>query len=171
LTKTAAARRVLLIGYGNPGRLDDGLGPAVADAVERLRLPGVTVESDYQLQIEDAARIAEHDVVLFCDADAACPPPFRFERVEPRADLSFTTHSVSPQALLAMAKDYFGAEAAGFLLGIRADELDGFGEGLSARARDHLAAALAFLEAVLSRDRDFEGCTIGAATSAPANLG
>ena len=63
-----------------------------------------------------------------------------------------------------------GAEAAGFLLGIRADELDGFGEGLSARARAHLAEALAFLEPVL-RDRDFEGCATGAATSVPANLG
>ena len=171
MTGAAAARRVLLIGYGNPGRLDDGLGPAVAAAVERLRLPGVTVDSDYQLQVEDAARIAEHDVVLFCDADATCTPPFRFERVEAKADLSFTTHSVSPQALLAMAKQHFGSAARGFLLGIRADELDGFGEELSAGARANLAAALAFLEPVLAQDRDFEDCTTGADTPAPAHRG
>ena len=34
---------MLLLGYGNPGRLDDGLGPALAAQVERLALPGVTV--------------------------------------------------------------------------------------------------------------------------------
>ena len=167
---SAAAQRILLIGYGNPGRLDDGLGPAVAAAVERLCLDGVTVDSDYQLQVEDAAHIAEHDVVLFCDADASCAPPFRFERVEAKADLSFTTHSVSPQALLAMAREHFGADARGYLLGIRAEELDGFGEGLSPAARAHLDAALAFLVPVLE-DRAFEDCTTGAATPAPAHQG
>jgi hydrogenase maturation protease len=167
---TSAAQRVLLIGYGNPGRLDDGLGPAVAAAVERMRLDGVTVDSDYQLQVEDAAHIAEHDVVLFCDADASCAPPFRFERVEAKADLSFTTHSVSPQALLAMAKEHFGADARGYLLGIRAEELDGFGEGLSSAAGAHLDAALAFLVPVL-RDRSFEDCTTGTGVPVPVDQG
>ena len=50
-----APRKVLLIGYGNPGRLDDGLGPALAAAVEKLAIPGVTVDADYQLNVEDAA--------------------------------------------------------------------------------------------------------------------
>ena len=30
---------VLLLGYGNPGRLDDGLGPALAAQVECLACP------------------------------------------------------------------------------------------------------------------------------------
>ena len=38
--------KTLLIGYGNPGRLDDGLGPALAEAVAKLAIPGVTVEAD-----------------------------------------------------------------------------------------------------------------------------
>ena len=33
--------KALVIGYGNPGRLDDGLGPALAEAVEKLDLPGL----------------------------------------------------------------------------------------------------------------------------------
>ena len=33
----AAPRNVLLIGFGNPGRLDDGLGPALAAEIERVR--------------------------------------------------------------------------------------------------------------------------------------
>ena len=44
-------RRILVIGYGNPGRRDDGLGPALAARLEALALPGVTVESDFQLAI------------------------------------------------------------------------------------------------------------------------
>jgi DNA-binding response OmpR family regulator len=50
------ANRVLVIGYGNPGRLDDGLGPALAETLQRLDLPGVTVDADYQLTAEDGLR-------------------------------------------------------------------------------------------------------------------
>ena len=33
----------VVIGIGNPYRRDDGAGPAVADAIDQLRLPGVRV--------------------------------------------------------------------------------------------------------------------------------
>ena len=98
----AAPASVLLIGYGNPGRLDDGLGPALAEAVAALNLPHVTVEADYQLQVEHAAQIAAHDAVIFADADLACDEPFRFEPVWPVRQASFTSHSLSPQALYVM---------------------------------------------------------------------
>ena len=66
---------VLVYGYGNPGRLDDGLGPAL---VRELAGRGVeaTLETAYQLQVEDAALVADHGVVVFADADAACAAPF-----------------------------------------------------------------------------------------------
>ena len=62
-------KKILLIGYGNPGRLDDGLGPAFAKAVEALHTPGVTVEANYQLAVEDAHAVAQHEIVVFADAD------------------------------------------------------------------------------------------------------
>ena len=60
--------KVLLIGYGNPAREDDGLGPAAAQAIEKLGIEGVSVDSNYQLTVEDAASAAHHDVVVFVDA-------------------------------------------------------------------------------------------------------
>ncbi len=161
--------RVLVIGYGNPGRLDDGLGPAAADRVAAASLPGVTVDSDYQLQIEDAAAIAEHDVVIFVDAAVEGPAPFFFQRVEPKADLSFTSHSVSQPALLAMARDHFGAEVRGYALGIRGEDFDAFGERLSERARDHLNAAVPFLLSALRR-QTFDPTEAGAHHAAAASL-
>ena len=70
--------KVLVIGYGNPGRLDDGLGPALAAAIESAAPAGVTVDADYQLTVEDAAAVAEHDVVVFADAAVDGPEPFYF---------------------------------------------------------------------------------------------
>lgn len=140
---------VLLIGYGNPGRQDDGLGPALAAAVERLRLPGVTVDADYQLTVEDAAAVAQHEVAIFADADTAGPGPFYLRAVEPDATLSFSTHSVSPAAVMGLARDLFGARTRGFVLGIRGYVFNEFEESLSEKALGNLAAAVRFIESAL----------------------
>lgn len=141
--------RILVIGYGNPGRLDDGLGPALAEALESLELPGLTVEAEYQLTVEDAALVAEHDVVVFADAAVDGPEPFEFRSVEPVAGAGFTSHSVEPAGVLALARELFGARTAGYVLGIRGYEFDEFGERLSAGARANLEAATRFLERLI----------------------
>ena len=144
---------VLLIGYGNPGRLDDGLGPALAEAIERDGIEGLTVEADYQLTVEDAAAVAEHDVVIFADAAVADSEPFFFRRIAPSATGSFSTHSVEPAAVLALAAELFGARTTGYVLGVRGYEFDEFGERLSPRAQANLAAAAAFLRSALPDGR------------------
>ena len=138
--------KVLLIGFGNPGRLDDGLGPALAAQVERLGLPGVTVESDYQLCLEDAEAAARHDVVIFADADTSGDEPFSFRRIEPARSLSFSTHSLRPEAVLGLARQLFGARTEGYILGIRGYAFNEYDESLTAQGRANLAAALAFIE-------------------------
>ncbi|MEN8150268.1 MAG: hydrogenase maturation protease [Planctomycetota bacterium] len=142
---TDASPRVLVYGYGNPGRKDDGLGPALAERVAAAGPAGVTVETNYQLAVEDAAQVADHDVVIFADAAMEGPAPFTFRRVEPSSESCFTTHVLPPEVLMGIAAEHFGAEAAGYVLGIRGHEFDEFGEYLSERARDNLGAACVFL--------------------------
>ena len=138
--------RFLVYGYGNPGRLDDGLGPALArELAERDPTGELTVETGYQLQVEDAALLAGHDVVVFADADATCAAPFELRHLEPRAGLAFSTHSVAPEAVLALAREHFDCQASGFVLGIRGYEFDRFGEELSPGARRNLAAAADYM--------------------------
>lgn len=142
---------VLLIGYGNPGRLDDGLGPALAAAVEAKNLPGVTVDSDYQLVVEDAAAVANYDVVIFADAAVNGPEPFSFTRISPQgSELSFSSHSCEPDAVLAMAHKMFHGSPKGYALGIRGYEFNAFGERLSDQAKANLDAAEVFVEGVIA---------------------
>jgi hydrogenase maturation protease len=149
---TDAPRKVLLIGFGNPGRLDDGLGPEAARRIEKLALPRVTVESDYQLTVEDAADIAAHDAVVFVDADTAGPEPFWVRRIQPGSShVSFSTHSVEPRAVVALARDLFGREVEAYLVGIRGYEFNEFGEALSERATENLAQAVEYLGAALEK--------------------
>lgn len=146
--------RILLIGFGNPGRLDDGLGPAAAAAIEELRLPSVTVDSDYQLTVEDAEAAARHQVAILVDADEVGPAPFSVRRLAPGRELSFSTHSVSPEAVIGMAHGLFGSDVAGYIVGIRGYEFNEFDERLSERAKANLDQAVAFLSRVLTLDVD-----------------
>jgi hydrogenase maturation protease len=147
-----ADKRVLLIGYGNPGRLDDGLGPALAAAIEAKNLPGVDVDSDYQLTVEDAADIAKYDVVVFADADTSGPEPFWVRRIRAgNSEMNFSTHSVSPEAVLVLARDMFQSEPQAYLLGIRGYEFNEFGEWLCPQAERNLAEAVAYIEDALGK--------------------
>jgi len=138
-------RRVLVIGYGNPGRLDDGLGPAFARGLELQPVPGVEVDAAYQLSVEDAAQVAGYDEVVFADASVAGEGPFELARVDPaERELGFTSHSVAPAGVLALARSLFGAEVRGWTLGIRGYEFNEFGEQLSPGAEQNLGLALAF---------------------------
>lgn len=146
------SRSVLVIGYGNPGRLDDGLGPALVAALETKGIPGVTVDADYQLNVEDASEIAKHDVVIFADASVKGREPYSFAEVKPGAVESFSTHSVEPEAVVAMAQDLFHAGTRAYALGIRGYRFNEFGEGLSEQARKNLESAVAFLEGIIRND-------------------
>jgi len=143
--------KVLVIGYGNPGRQDDGLGPAAAEAVERLAPPDVTVEARFQLGVEDAAAIAAHDVVVFIDAAVEGPEPFAFHPVTPKTALDFSSHLLEPPALMALARDTLGAQTQGYVLAIRGYRFDEFGDRISTRARMNLAMAVLFVKSVLGK--------------------
>ncbi len=141
--------RVLVIGYGNPGRLDDGLGPALAEALQGLSLPGVTTVADYQLTVEDAESASRHAFVIFADAAVRGPEPFALRQVKPATESSFSSHSVEPGAVLTLARQLFGGNPEAYTLAIRGYTFDGFGEGLSPAAQRNLAAALVFMQDAL----------------------
>jgi hydrogenase maturation protease len=60
---------LLVIGYGNDLRSDDGAGRAVAEMVSDLALPGVEVRTMSQLTPELTLEISGRRKVVFVDAD------------------------------------------------------------------------------------------------------
>lgn len=144
---------LLVFGYGNPSRGDDALGPLFLEALqERLAsspMGNIEFLQDFQLQIEHALDLAGRDRVLFVDAHAGCPPPYRFERLSPHRDESYTTHAMSPQALLEV---YRRLNRSGpppcYLLSIRGERF-GLGEVLSRAAESNLQCALRFAETLI----------------------
>ncbi len=137
--------KILFIGYGNPGRLDDGLGPALATRIDALSLKGMTVEADYQLGVENAFGVSRHDIVIFADAAVRGKAPFFFKEIHPQSPLSLGSHSVSPEAVLFFAEKLFHSRARAYVLGIRGYEFKGYSEGLSERAEKNLEEAFQFV--------------------------
>jgi len=135
---------LLLIGYGNQGRGDDGLGPAFAARIEARRLAGLSVDADYQLTVEHALAVAEADGVVFVDASLDAGEPFFFAPVKPAETASIASHSLSPAAVLSLATTLYGRAPEAFVLGISGSVFGDVREGLSEEARHNLDRAEAF---------------------------
>ena len=142
---SAAVPATLVLGWGNLSRGDDALGPCcVADL--RAALPAYFEEhvefmDDYQLQVEFALDLVGRARVLFIDASVNCAAPFLVRQVFPRRDSSFSSHSLSPEALLQVYVDLQGQNPpSATVLEIRGESFE-LGEPMTAAAEANLAGA------------------------------
>ena len=137
----------LIFGWGNPSRGDDALGPLFVEHFDELarRHPEwgeVECLTDFQLQVEHALDLQGRRRVLFVDASLDAPAPCSLVRIEAARDDSFTTHAMSPQAVLKVFADIEdGAPPPSWLLAIRGECFE-LGEPLGAAAENNLKAAL-----------------------------
>ena len=147
-------KRILIYAYGNPGRQDDGLGNRfiedIGEWIEKEQLQQIELESNYQLNIEDAWNIAGRDIVIFVDASVEDIEDFRLSEVTPSEGRSeFTMHAVSPAFVLALCIRLYDKHPRTYLLGIRGYEWE-FREGLSEKAGKNLYSALEYMKGKLS---------------------
>lgn len=136
---------LVVIGYGNPLREDDGVGWAAADLLKQaLPADRVRVFTCHQLMPELAEPVSLADAVLFIDArvdgvaGALDLRPIAPD-AEPPAGLS---HVLSPGALLALARQVYGRCAPAQLASITGGAF-GYAEGLSPAVRAALPKLVA----------------------------
>jgi hydrogenase maturation protease len=144
-------RPLLVFGWGNLSRGDDALGPLLIEQLRGEEAGGEAVEflDDYQLQPEHALDLLGRERVLFVDAGLCCAAPFEAASISAAQDASFTTHALSPQALLQVYRRLNGEEPPPCtLLAIRGERFE-LGEPPSPAALLHLAAARAWAQAWL----------------------
>jgi hydrogenase maturation protease len=103
------SNKILLIGIGNSGRGDDGLGWAFADCVKSLGLNFIDFEYRYQLQIEDSLAVSRYDRVIFADAShEQLDNGFTLKACTPVRHYFFSSHMQSPETILYLSDDLFG---------------------------------------------------------------
>jgi hydrogenase maturation protease len=138
---SAANRDFLVIGYGNTLRGDDGVGPRVAEAVEKLNLPGVRTLVCQQLSPEYADPVSRAHTVVFVDAAVDAPREVQLRRLEPGESSQLMAHAADPRTMLALARDVFGHAPQAWWLTIPAVKLD-FSETLTPEAQRGFAEAV-----------------------------
>ncbi len=148
--------KILIYGYGNPGRQDDGLGARFVELIDKWikeeKLENISTDCNYQLNIEDAAVIAEYDTVIFIDASVVEDvEQFRLETIEPNAaTIEFTMHAVSTAYVVDLCRKIYGKTPEAYVLHIKAYEFD-FKEELTTKAAENMLAAFDFLKGHLMK--------------------
>lgn len=140
----ALARRVLVIGFGNTLRRDDGAGVVAARllaADARLAADDVVVREAYQLLPEMALDLGEATLAVFVDADArGLPGSVEIRQIDPlsaartdadaRGEPGASSHHVGAGELVALAAELTGHAPRAVAIGIGVADLE-LGEGLS----------------------------------------
>ena len=147
----ATRKPILVFGYGNPSRGDDALGPALIDLLTEQIQPGKPLEhhvgllTDFQLQIEHAMDLVDREQVIFVDASVASTEPFGYSAIKAEKDTSYTTHAMSPAAILHVYEKLNGKPAPHCsLLSIRGQSFE-LGQPVSTAAQANLQAAYRFI--------------------------
>jgi len=128
----------LIVGYGNPCRRDDGIGPYVANQLESFlcRLKNIHYLVLHQLEPCLINEMQYADIILFVDATVETLAEGRqWAMIQPniQAIPSFT-HQCSPPMVMGWLQAIHHRNPAAWLVSIQGKDFD-FGRGLSFEAR------------------------------------
>ncbi|MDZ4201563.1 MAG: hydrogenase maturation protease [Gallionella sp.] len=139
---------MLIFAVGNESRGDDALGPLLlrriaASLGDESGDESIELIEDFQLQVEHITDLVGREHVLFVDADVSCESPLQLSAIRPENDTSYSSHAMTPFAVLHAYRQVYGTDAPpSSLLRIRGHGFE-LGEGLSAEAAANLEQAVA----------------------------
>jgi hydrogenase maturation protease len=138
--------QVVVAGYGNPLRGDDGVGWRVAEAVAQRWGERVRVLMGQQPAPEWAPELAAADVAFIVDATHEAMPGLRVRRLKPAENGQLPGgHTFGPEHLLALAGALYGHIPESYLLMLPTENFH-FGEALSPTTARAAERALHFLD-------------------------
>jgi hydrogenase maturation protease len=146
---------VLVVGYGNPLRGDDGIGWHAARLLATdPRLDGARVLARHQLVPELAVDVSRAALVVLVDAAAdGDPGAVSVRRVQPRrTDPATWSHHLDPESLAGLAKGLYGLVPPIVLVSVAAGSLAA-GDRLSGALERALPEVVEVVAEVVSGQR------------------
>ena len=147
--------KILVVGYGNTLRRDDGLGQVAVQRIESLvQDDEVKVMVVHQMGIELAEDLRDADLVILIDAHVGDAPGTlkETEVVPDNASLESFSHHLNPGVLMGCVEALYGTHPETVIYSIAADSFD-FGEGLSPSVEATLSL---LIDKVLARIAKFK---------------
>jgi hydrogenase maturation protease len=143
-----AGLNILVIGYGNTLRADDGAGQRVAAAVAEWAVDGLASYAVHQLTPELAEPLASAELAIFVDARLDSGDNVDVQVLEPSRWEGAAGHTSDPGSLLALAHTLYGRHPRSWLLTVPAADFS-LGEPISSTAERGVQAALVRLAALI----------------------
>lgn len=151
ITNSTDTKPILFFACGNPSRGDDALGPEFIERIgkELEQSEGchqIDLLCDFQFQVEHAMDLQGRKQVIFVDANMATTAPIEFNTIVAAKDASYTTHSMTPEAVMDVYQQmYLKPPPKCFLLSIRGHSFT-LGDSLTSAAKHNLELALTFIK-------------------------
>ena len=144
--------QVLIVAYGNPLRSDDGVAWRAAEILDtRFNQPDVEIRRLHQLTPELAETVSHFERVIFIDAASSqgsdrSPGLVRVEEIGTGAeDPSRFSHALSPQRVVGMAAQLYGACPPAFVVTVTGASFD-HGTSLSPSIANSLPELISTIE-------------------------
>ena len=139
--------QILIIGYGNTLRSDDGAGQVVAELVKTTQL--VTSLAVHQLTPELAEPLSNVDLAIFIDAYSAdAEPTVQVSPLAPADSGMMMGHTSNPEALLAIAQALYNHYPQAWLVAIPGENFE-LGTHLSPLAEQGVEEALKLIDRLI----------------------
>ncbi|MFB3904585.1 MAG: hydrogenase maturation protease [Acidobacteriota bacterium] len=135
--------RALIVGYGNPLRGDDGVGPEAArQLAAEFQHPDIQILVELQLKPELAELLSQAEIAVFIDARTdGHPGEVSIEEVLPSEPDQTFTHQFAPPLLLMTAQVLYGRIPRTYLVSVSGQDFE-LSEGLSGAVKAALPKAL-----------------------------
>jgi hydrogenase maturation protease len=146
-----SADGVLVVGYGNALRGDDGVGPRVAELLAAgEQLPGARIEARHQLTPELAEDIAAARLVVLVDAASdGAPGHVCVSEIVARGQ-SIGSHAIDPADLVDLAQRLYGHTPPVVLVSVGVEQFE-VGAALSPAVASALPFVIGTVVAVVDR--------------------
>lgn len=144
--------RLLIVGYGNPLRSDDGFGCHVAQRLRGELAGDVEVIAAQQLTPEIAEVASHAERVLFLDAShGGTPGSLNCQLIAPAESPSRHSHELSPAVVLGLSKELYGRCPTAHLLTVAAESFEA-GETMTPTVAEAIPAVMAQVQRFIDGD-------------------
>ncbi len=143
----SSSKKILVVGYGNTLRGDDGVGQIIAEKIEELKIPNVETLALHQLTPDLAGSFAGYDEIFFIDASEEITQcEAQVFDISPSETPAQIEHAMTPQNLLRLSQDLFSSLPRSYCVIIPARSFE-FTEELSSITMANIEPAIKIITA------------------------
>jgi hydrogenase maturation protease len=148
LMEPVIAQPILILGYGNSLRGDDGAGRKVAEKIAQQQWQGVLSLSLHQLTPELVENLSQARAAIFVDAIASDTGKVSIQTLKPGGMRVNFSHFTDPPALLALAQALYGNTPPAWWVLVPGINFE-LGEAFSAVTETAIAEAVGAIEQLI----------------------